>query len=74
MVTSAVEENLRFVFQPSKGSRVNDAVAIPLKIRAPNMGRLFKGSSAGVRAELRVRRQSLPLVGLQLFARLRHDG
>ena len=36
------------------------------------MGRLFKGSSTGVCAKLRVWCQRLPFVGLQLFAHLRH--
>src|SRR5262249_56188756 len=34
MVGAPIGEYLRFIFQPSKCARVDDAVAIPLKIRS----------------------------------------
>ena len=36
----ARSENLRFVFQPAKGVRVNDAVTIALEVVSVRMGEL----------------------------------
>ena len=35
MVAGAVEENLRLVFQPAKGARMDDAIAVALIMGAP---------------------------------------
>jgi len=40
MVAGAVEEDLGFVFEAPKGSRVDDTITIPLILRAP-FGRFF---------------------------------
>ena len=40
VVAGAIEKHLRLVFQPAKGARVNDAVAVALIMRAP-LGRRF---------------------------------
>src|SRR5439155_9155728 len=72
MVASAVEEDLRFVFEPAKRARVNDAVAVALIMCAP-VGRLFGVfASSGVGAELGVRREALAFELLQVFARPGH--
>ena len=72
MVASAVEEDLRFVFEPAKRARVNDAVAVALIMCAP-VGRLFGVfASSGVGAELGVRREALAFELLQFFARPGH--
>jgi hypothetical protein len=39
MIAGAVEKNLRLVFQPAKGARMNDPVAVALVLRAPDRGR-----------------------------------
>ena len=72
MVARAVQEHLRLVFEPAKRARVNDAVAIALVVGAP-VGRFFRIlAAAGVRAELGVRREVLPLQLFQFFAGARH--
>jgi hypothetical protein len=35
MITGAVEEDLRLVFEPAEGAAVDDAVAVPLELGAP---------------------------------------
>src|SRR2546422_10573867 len=73
MVARAVQENLRFVFEPAKRARVNDRGVIALVMGAP-VGRFFWIlAAAGVCAELGVRREALPLQPLQFFARAGHD-
>src|ERR1035441_10842883 len=59
VVAGAVEKNLRFVFKPSEGARMNDAVAVTLVLGAP-FGRQFGiFAAASVAAELRVGRENL---------------
>ena len=41
MVAGAVEKNLRLVFEPAEGARMDDAVAVALVMRAP-VGRRFR--------------------------------
>ena len=41
MVAGAVEKNLRLVFEPAEGARMDDAVAVALVMRAP-LGRRFR--------------------------------
>src|SRR5436190_12916168 len=68
MVAGAVEKNLCLVFQPAEGARMNDAVAVALEMRAP-LGRLFLVfAPARLGAELRVRREELPLAGFEFEA------
>src|SRR5256886_9890859 len=72
MVAAAVQEDLGFIFEPAKGARVNDAIAVALIMCAP-VGRFFGVfASAGVGAELRVRREDLAFQLLQFFARAGH--
>ena len=40
VVAGAVEKNLRLVFQPAEGARVDHAVAVALVLRAPDGRRL----------------------------------
>ncbi len=40
MIAGAVEKNLRLVFEPAEGARMDDAVAVALIMRAP-VGRRF---------------------------------
>ena len=51
---------------------MGDAIAVALVISAPFVGRLGKGAPAGIGTALRVRREGLMFVGLQLFAGLGH--
>src|ERR1035438_3953020 len=61
VIAGAVEKNLRFVFEPAKSARVDDAVAVALVMRAP-FGRRFRMfATARVTAELRAGRANLPL-------------
>ena len=73
MVAGAVEENLRLVFQPAKGARVDDAVAVALVFacasRAAASGCF---APAGVAAELRVGREDLPFELFQFLTRAGH--
>ena len=47
MVAGAVEENLRLVFQTTKGSRMNDASPIALEFGSISVRRLGKSPAAG---------------------------
>src|ERR1044072_1512088 len=73
MITGAVEENLRLVFEPSKGARMDHAITIALIVRTPFGRSLFVFASAGVAAELRVRPERLSLDLFQFFSRARHE-
>jgi hypothetical protein len=72
MIARAVEENLRLVFQPAKGARMDDAVAVALIFSAPQRRRLRDDATAGFAAQLRVGRQDLPLPLLKFFLGTRH--
>src|SRR5512140_393735 len=48
VVGIAAGENLGLGFKPSKGPRVDDAVAVPLKVIAVRMGRFRMAAAAGV--------------------------
>src|ERR1039457_3943105 len=61
MVARAVEEDLGLVFEPTEGAAVDDAVAVPLKIRAQTVLGLRKGPSARVGGLLRIGREKLLL-------------
>src|SRR5580704_11000133 len=54
MIAAAVEEDLRLVFEPAKGARVNDTVAVALVLGAPFGGRFGIDAPARVGAELGV--------------------
>src|SRR5205085_1983396 len=54
------------------GARMNDPVAVPLKVRPPVGGRFRIFAAACFGAELRVRRQKLPLALFQFLARGDH--
>ncbi len=72
MVAGAVEKNLRLVFEPAEGARVDDAVAVALVLGAPFGRRFGIFAAARVAAELRERREDLALDLLQFLARAGH--
>ena len=51
---------------------MGDAIAVALVFGAPFVRRLRMGTTAGIGTTLRVRREGLMFVGLQLFAGLGH--
>src|SRR5215469_6163078 len=54
MVAGAVKKDLRFIFEPAEGARMDDAVAVALVLCAP-LGRWFLVfAPAGIGAELRI--------------------
>src|ERR1700737_3955732 len=57
MIAGAVQENLGFVFEPAKCTRVNDASAVALKLGPISMALLGIFSSARVARFLRERRE-----------------
>src|ERR1035437_8778055 len=59
MVAGAVEKNLRLVFEPAKGARVDESVAVALIMRAPFGRNFLVFTTASVAAELCVRRENL---------------
>ena len=72
MIAGTIEKDLGLVFEPAERARVNDAITVPLVMRAP-IGRLFRVfAPAGIGAELRVRREELPLQLFDFFASPRH--
>src|SRR5882724_5566218 len=68
VVARAVEEDLGLVFEPTEGAAVNDAVAVPLKIRAQTVLGVRKGPSARVSGLLRIGREKLVFELLQFDA------
>ena len=68
VVAGAVEKDLRLVFEPAEGARVNDSIAVPLVLRAPFGRRLPVLAPARVGAELRIRRQALAFQRLQFLS------
>jgi hypothetical protein len=74
MVARAIQKNLRLVFEPAEGARMNDAVAVALVLGAPFRRRFGTFATAGVTAELREGRKDLPLDLLQFLSRAGHDG
>src|SRR5664279_5518248 len=72
MVASAVEENLRLVFEPAEGARVDDAVAVALIMCAPFGRSFFVFAAACVTAELCVRREDLAFNLFQFQSGARH--
>ena len=72
MVAGAVEKNLRLVFQPAEGARMDDAVAVALVMRAPFRRGLLVFASARVAAELRVGRENLAFDLFQFLTGARH--
>ena len=73
MVARAVEKNLRLVFEPAEGARVDDAVTVALVLGAPFGRRLGMFAAARVAAELREGREDLPLDLLQFLSGAGHD-
>ena len=59
VVAGAVEKDLGLVFQTAKRAGVDHAVAVALVFGAPERAGLRVGASAGVAAELGVRREDL---------------
>src|ERR1019366_1849043 len=72
MVAGTIEENLRLVFEPAEGARVDDTVAVALLMCAPFGRSFFVFAAAGVTAELCVRREDLALNLFQLQSGARH--
>jgi hypothetical protein len=72
VIAAAVEENLRLVFEPAKGLRVDHAVAVALVLRPPERRFFALLAAAGVGAELRVRREGLAFTLFKFFAGLGH--
>ena len=73
MVARAVEKNLGLVLEPTKCARVDDAVAVPLILRAPFRWRLGMLATSRIPAELRIGSQRLPFDLFQFFACAGHD-
>src|SRR5438876_1711560 len=57
MITGPIQEDLRFVLEPAKGSRMNDARAIALKFCAVRMAGLWIFSAARIARSLAKRRK-----------------
>src|SRR6266513_626170 len=70
MIAGAVQKNLRLVFHPPKGARMNDPRPVALKFRSIRMARLGIFAAARVAGFLRKRRQRSPLSRLHLLASL----
>ena len=68
MVAGTVEKNLRFIFQPAKRPRMNDAGSVALKLCPERMARLRILTSPGFARLLGVRRQNPRFVLLHLLA------
>ena len=65
VVASAVQEDLRLVFEPAERARMDHAVAIALIMGAPFRGGFVMDASARVSAELRVGSEELSFALLQ---------
>ena len=70
MIARAVQENLRLVLEPTKGTRMNNARAVSLKFRAERVTRFGMFTPARVARFLRERRERGPLGCLHFLARL----
>src|SRR5581483_8585329 len=73
MVAGAVEKNLCLVFEPAKGARMNDAVAVTLILCAPFGRRFGKFASTGVAAKLRKRSERFSFDLFEFLSRARHE-
>src|SRR4051812_34908110 len=73
MIATAIEENLRLVFEPAESARVDDAVAVALIVRAPLRRLFLEFAATCCVAELRVRRKELPLAGFEFNSRGGHE-
>ena len=69
IIAGIVDEDLRFVFEKAKGSRVHDAIAIALKGGAVARFRLVMQSSARMAAEQRISGERIQLIVFQLQAK-----
>ena len=72
VIAGAVEKNLRLVFEPAKGARMDDAVAVALVMGAPGGRRFGMFAAAGVAAELGIGRENLAFDLFQFLAGARH--
>jgi len=70
MVTGPIQEDLRFVLEPAKGPRMNDACAISLKFCAIRMAGLWIFSAARIARSLGKRRNRGALRRFHFLARL----
>ena len=68
MIASPIQENLRLILEPAKGTRVNDAGAITLKFGAIGMTGFRIFSAARIARFLCKCRKHAPLIGLHLLA------
>src|SRR3954463_14070847 len=68
MIAAAVQEDLRFVFEPPKSARMNHAVAVPLKIGSPFRRILFVLAAPGLATQLGKGSQDEPLTLLKFQA------
>ena len=70
MIAGAVEKNLRLIFQPAKGARMDDPRTVALKFRAEIMTRLGIFSPARFTGFLRKRSEDAALVRFHFFPSL----
>jgi hypothetical protein len=68
MIAGPIQENLRLIFEPAKGTRVNDASAIALKFRAIGVTGFRMFSTARIARFVCKWREHAPLIGLHLLA------
>src|SRR5713101_4443807 len=69
VVASAIQKNLRLVFQPAKCTRVNDSCAVTLKLGAVGVTLLWVFAAARIAGFLRERRERRALGCLHFLAR-----
>ena len=72
MIAGAAEKNLRLVFEPAEGARMNHAVTVALVLRAPDRRNFLVLATARVAAELGVRCEKLAFELFEFLAGARH--
>src|SRR5260370_36651674 len=69
MIAGAIQENLRFVFEPAKGAGMNDSCAVTLKLGPVGVTLLRVFAAARIAGFLRERRECRALGCLHFLAR-----
>ena len=72
MIAGAIEENLGFVLQAAESAGMNYAIAVALKLSAPERLRLAEGSPSRISTTLSVWSERLPLPLLEFLPGTRH--